>query len=276
MDVKQLLVCPTCHGPLEWREAEVLCHTCAETYRLIDGIPFMVAEAEREATGRAPFDAIAPVYDRTLPHHVTEHYLNKRVKFIGEHVKGGPVLDVGGGTGVLARRLLDAGYQVVGADASLGMLRVYHSRTSTLPVGALAHALPFRSQTFQGVVCVALLHHIAQADPVRATLGEMYRVLRRGGSLVIWDHNPANPYWPVLMEKVPQDSGHERLIPLREIRRGLRPLGCASVQVYKKGFVPDFAPPALLPLIQWLEQAMEAIPLVRGLAAHNVVVVRKE
>lgn len=235
-----------------------------------------MAGAEREATGGGSFDAIAPVYDHTLPPHVTEHYLNKRVKFIGEHVKGGPVLDVGGGTGVLARRLLDAGYHVVGTDASLGMLRVYQSRTSTVPVGALAHALPFRSQTFQGVVCVALLHHIAQPDAVRATLGEMYRVLLRGGSLVVWDHNPANPYWPVLMKKVPQDTGKERLIPLGEILQGLRALGCASFETFKKGFVPDFAPPALLPLMQWLEQALEAMPLVRGLAAHNVVVVRKE
>ena len=274
--MRELLVCPACHGHLEWQEAEVLCPACPETYPLIDGIPFIVAGAEREATGRGSFDAIAPVYDHTLPPHVTEHYLNKRVKFIGEHVKRGPVLDVGGGTGVVARRLLDAGYQVVGTDASLGMLRVYQSRTSTVPVGALAHALPFRSQTFQGVVCVALLHHIAQPDAVRATLSEMYRVLLQGGSLVIWDHNPANPYWPVLMKKVPQDSGQERLIPMREILQGLRPLGCASVEVYKKGFVPDFAPPALLPLVQWLEQALEAMPLVRGLAAHNVVVVRKE
>ncbi|MDP2660698.1 MAG: methyltransferase domain-containing protein, partial [Dehalococcoidia bacterium] len=76
---------------------------------------------------------------------MTEHYLNKRVSLISRYVKGGPILDIGCGTGRLAGRLQAEGYQVVGADASLGMLRLFQSRTGSTPVGALADALPFRS-----------------------------------------------------------------------------------------------------------------------------------
>lgn len=260
---------------MAWQETVLLCNACGASYPIIDGIPFMVHRTERPQPVDGGFDTIAQVYDSTLPPHVTEHYLNKRVRFIGERIHKGMVLDVGGGTGALAQRMMETGYQVVGTDASLGMLRVYRSRTSTVPVGALAHALPFRSEAFQGVVCVALLHHIAQTDSVKASLAEMYRALRRGGTLIIWDHNPANPYWPVLMKRVPQDTGQERLIPLAEICQGLRQAGARTVQIFKKGFVPDFVPPVLLPVLQRLEEAVERIPLVRGWAAHNVVVVHK-
>lgn len=276
IDLERLLVCPACQGPLAWHGPEALCAACGEAYPVVDGIPFMVAGAERARAGKGEFDAIAHIYDRTLPQHVTEHYLDQREKFLSQRLAGSPVLDVGGGTGALARRLLARGYEVLGADSSLGMLRVYHSRTSTIPVGALAHALPFPSESFQGVVSVALLHHIARPDVVRASLGEMYRVLRGGGALVVWDHNPANPYWPVIMKKVPQDSGQERLIPLQEICLGLRQAGATSLEVFRKGFVPDFVPPFLLPALQGLERTLEGTPWVRRWAAHNVVVVRKE
>lgn len=243
---------------------------------MADGIPLMVPLARRTGAGPGGFDGIAELYDSTLPSHVTEHYLKKRLEFLERYFQGGPVLDVGGGTGALAQRLRARGYDVVGTDASLGMLRVFRSRTSTLPAGALASALPFPSETFQGVFTVALLHHVARPEEVRLSLSEMYRVLRKGGVLVVWDHNPANPYWPIIMKRVPQDSGDERLIPQREICSGLRQAGATSMQVSQTGFVPDFVPPALLPPLQWLERVLEGLPLVRKVAAHNVVVVRKE
>ena len=36
---------------------------------------------------------------------------------------------------------------------------------------------------------------------------------RPGGRVLVWDHNPRNPYWGRLMARVPQDTGEERLIP---------------------------------------------------------------
>lgn len=236
----------------------------------------MVPGAERLRPGQAGFDDIAEVYDTTLPAHVTDHYLNKRARLLAGRVEAGPVLDVGGGTGALAVMLQERGYDVLGTDISLGMLRVYKSKTSTIPVGALAYALPFQSNAFQAVVCIAMLHHIARPEAVKAALGEMYRVLRRGGTLVIWDHNPANPYWPIIMKRVPQDSGEERLIPLAEICLGLSAAGATSIETFKMGFIPDFVPPVLLSVLQWLEGVLERTPLLRNLAAHNVVLVHKE
>ncbi len=78
------------------------------------------------------------------------------------------------------------------------------------------------SGSFDLVLTVAALHHIADPVAVRATLAEMVRVCRPGGRIVVWDHNPRNPDWKLLMARVPQDDGTERLIGEREVLDGIR------------------------------------------------------
>ena len=73
--------------------------------------------------GSSHFDRITAQYNSSLPTHVIAHYLEKRLALLLSLAPPpGPVLDVGCGTGLLAWRLAGAGYQVVGLDASLGML----------------------------------------------------------------------------------------------------------------------------------------------------------
>jgi hypothetical protein len=103
----------------------------------------------------------------------------------------------------------------------------------------------------------------------------MVRVTRPGGHVLIWDHNPRNPYWPLLMRRVPQDTGAERLIPEEEIHSGLALGGATVVNTAQLGLVPDFAPAALLGAAARLERAAEATPGVRRLCAHNVVLAVK-
>ena len=107
------------------------------------------------------------------------------------------------------------------------------------------------------------------------TVREMGRVVKRGGFVVLWDHNPANPYWPILMKRVPQDSGDERLVPLAELLHDVRSAGLAPHRVFRSGFTPDFLPVQLETPWSWVERLVEVTPGVNILAAHNVVVARK-
>ncbi len=229
------------------------------------------------AQAQTDFDAIAEAYDESLPAHVVEHYLTKRLAFIRRHTDPGPALDLGCGTGLLAERVAGAGYAVTGLDPSRGMLRLLRQRDPG--VGAVAGggaALPFADDTFALTYCVAVLHHVATPEGVRRTLTEMARVTRPGGYVLVWDHNPRNPYWPLLMRRVPQDTGAERLVPEQEILDSLRAGGARPILSAQLGLVPDFTPRPLLGAAAALERLVERTPGLRRLCAHNVVLAIKD
>ncbi len=222
------------------------------------------------------FDAIAGEYDETLPAHIVEHYLTKRTRYIVAQCPRGSGLDVGCGTGTLAARLVAAGLKMTGADPSPGMLEVMRRRAPEVAaVEASGTALPFTDDSFDLVLTVAALHHIAEAGAVRQTLREMTRVATPGGRIIVWDHNPRNPYWRHLMARVPQDTGDERLVPEAEVLAGLRAAGARILRSDQLGVVPDFTPPRALYAAAQLERVFERVPVLHRLAAHNVILATK-
>lgn len=222
------------------------------------------------------FDSIATVYDESLPGHVVEHYLRKRTRFVIGHCPLGDGLDVGCGTGALAARLARAGYTMSGVDPSEGMLEILRRRDPEIQaIRASGTDLPFEDDSFDLVLSVAVLHHIADPGDVRRTLAEMMRVVKAAGRVLVWDHNPRNPYWGLLMARVPQDTGEERLISAAEVIDGIRGAGGEVVLSTQLGMVPDFVPPRALRVAAALETAVERTPMMRKLAAHNVVLATK-
>jgi SAM-dependent methyltransferase len=222
------------------------------------------------------FDQIATAYDEALPAHVVEHYLSKRTRFVLDHCPGGSALDVGCGTGALATRLAGVGYAMTGVDPSEGMLEVLRTRAPEVDaVRGSGTSLPFADDSFDLVLSVAVMHHIADPGDVLRTLAEMVRVAKPSGRVLVWDHNPRNPYWKSLMARVPQDTGEERLIAEHELLAGLRAAGAEILFSAQLGMVPDFTPRRALRLAAAAERAAEGMPLVRHLCAHNVILAAK-
>ncbi len=223
------------------------------------------------------FDDVAERYDESLPPHVVEHYLRKRAAYVRKHCPPpARLLDVGCGTGALAERLAEQGYAVAGIDPSEGMLEVLRRRCPGVEaLHGSATSMPFADEEFDLALTVATLHHIAKPADVRTALIEMVRVVKPGGLILVWDHNPRNPYWPYIMRRVPQDIGEERLVGVDEILSGLRAGGAEPEAVAELGLIPDFVPPRLLPATARLERLVERTPGVRRLCAHNVVLARR-
>ncbi|MCI0518988.1 MAG: ubiquinone/menaquinone biosynthesis methyltransferase [Chloroflexi bacterium] len=101
---------------------------------------------------------------------------------------GGRLLDLGAGTGDLARAALraDPSLRAVAADFTQEMMRVGQRRGAPQPgwSGADALRLPFPTETFDAVVSGFLLRNVS--DLPRA-LAEQRRVLRPGGRMVCLD-----------------------------------------------------------------------------------------
>ena len=228
--------------------------------------------------GQTDFDTVADAYDDSLPHHVMDHYQAKRVALIKSFAPGGSkLLDVGCGTGVLAEALVKEGYNVTGLDPFQGMLKYVKQRVPELEtVHGKGEDLPFPDNTFDFTYCVAVMHHVADKPNVRKTLTEMVRVTKPGGKIMIWDHNPRNPYWPFLMKRVPQDTGAERLIPDSEIIAGLNAGGALTVFNRPLGMMPDFTPPGLVSTMSRIESIVEKVPVLKLIGAHNVIVAVKQ
>lgn len=97
------------------------------------------------------------------------------------------LVDLGCGTASVSVELAAAGCDVVGVDVVPGMLRRARSRAGRGPAGSLALVradldapLPFPAAAFDGGLCLATLHCVA--DPA-ALLGEIRRMLRPGAPL---------------------------------------------------------------------------------------------
>ena len=121
---------------------------------------------------------------------------------------GDRVLDVGCGPGRLAlacaERVGPTG-SVDGIDAAVEMINRASSRARKRGVAAtfqvaFAQQLPFPDATFDAVACTLALHHVAEDDQ-RTAVGEMYRVLKPHGRLLIAEFHqgqgrrPAGPRW---------------------------------------------------------------------------------
>jgi ubiquinone/menaquinone biosynthesis C-methylase UbiE len=116
--------------------------------------------------------------------------------------EGGPVLELGCGTGRLTMPVARTGVRVVGIDRSRPMLAYATTRARRLPVarrprlvlGDIRH-LPFRDRRFSLVMApYGMLQSLTREADLAATLGEAARVLRRGGVLGI-DLVPDLPAW---------------------------------------------------------------------------------
>jgi ubiquinone/menaquinone biosynthesis C-methylase UbiE len=153
------------------------------------------------------FDRAAGFYDHTrgFPPGVGEQVAALALELIGS---GARSLEVGIGTGRVAKPMLVMGAAVTGIDLSRGMMGRLRD---VFPEAPLANAdmaqLPFGDASFDAVLAVHVLHLVGDW---RATVAEARRVLRPGGALLLG----LNAHLPnanhALREKFNDLVAHER------------------------------------------------------------------
>lgn len=122
------------------------------------------------------FDALAPLYDRLIGPPDPA-----RLRALLDLPTAGWVLDAGGGTGRIAAQLRSLAGNLVLLDRSQPMLRQAQDK-GLWPIQSDVARLPFPDARFDRIVVVDALHHFADQ---RAAIGELLRVLKPGGRMVI-------------------------------------------------------------------------------------------
>lgn len=102
---------------------------------------------------------------------------------------GSAVLDVGGGTGVLARHVATAsGCSVTVLDRDPLAVETASSRGNVSAVLGDAAAMPFPDASFDAALLIDAFHHIVDQE---SAVRETARVLRPGGLVLISERDPA-------------------------------------------------------------------------------------
>lgn len=103
------------------------------------------------------------------------------------------VLDVGCGVGVTEQYLKEDYQKLYGVDIGKGMIQKARNLNPEVAYKVTnGKKLPFRSGTMDVAFAICVLHHIPPAN-LGGFIDEMKRVTRKGGLVVVFEHNPLNP-----------------------------------------------------------------------------------
>lgn len=217
------------------------------------GEPLRQKDSVPQDVPRADFDDFAAEYDAGMADPIKrllggtfETFFDYKAAWLQRTLQPtGRLLDFGCGEGGFLRALRQSGapLDLVGCDVSGGMLAVAVERWSSGPLPSLhtvsPHGLPFGDGEFDVVTMICVLHHIKKPKRLMV-VQELMRVVRPGGRLVVFEHNPRNPGTRWLMARALIDAGVDP-VPDQECRALLHAAGAASVHTdYIVFFPPRF------------------------------------
>jgi len=102
------------------------------------------------------------------------------------------ILDLGCGTGISSRQLVEAGFEVIGVDSDERMLEKAknNNRQKIRYQKAIASNLPFINQKFSAVMAFGAFHWFRDAKSV----SEIKRVLKKGGIFIVVNKRDNNTF----------------------------------------------------------------------------------
>ena len=153
------------------------------------------------------YDRAVEFYDETRGYRdgVVERYRDALFALSGADASA-RILELGIGSGLIARAFQPAERRYVGIDYSLGMMRLIAGKLaggeSPLLAQADARYLPFCAGCFDLVQAVRVFHHLPDW---RECIDEARRLLKPGGAMVIVENIPpagaGQPPWAIVQDK---------------------------------------------------------------------------
>jgi ubiquinone/menaquinone biosynthesis C-methylase UbiE len=131
---------------------------------------------------REGYDKMARQYEQESDPFSNENELDEFTNLVRPR---GQILDAGCGPGIVARLLVDKGFQVTGVDISQTTIDIARQRVpeAELMVGDMS-ALEFDDETFDGIVSTYAVFHVPRTMH-SSLFQEFRRVLKKGGALLL-------------------------------------------------------------------------------------------
>lgn len=223
------LTCPDC-GPssgliAQENSSALSCPACGRRFEkaglVLDLRPKEISELTRATVGQ--FGASWSSHEYLAPYQ-EKQFLDWIAPVKAEDLAGRVVLDAGCGKG--RHSFVIAGYRplrLYSVDLSEAVfLSAEYTKAfpSTVPIRADLHKLPLASASVEVVMCLGVLHHLA--DP-KEGLAELWRVLVPGGTLCLWVYGREGNGWIVHIVDPIRKSFTSRL-PLAWLRPIALPL----------------------------------------------------
>lgn len=171
------------------------------------------------------FDDIAPKYRDIHNENLkvtglsTDFFAEKKIQIIAQdnpQANNLKILDFGCGDGILEiylNKYLPA-CSVFGIDPSeKSILEAKNKKLINTSFSEFnGQKIPYPDNTFDIIIVAQVLHHIDKKNHL-SVIKEMYRVLKKNGSVYIFEHNPFNPFTRYIVKTCVFDKGVKLLRP---------------------------------------------------------------
>jgi ubiquinone/menaquinone biosynthesis C-methylase UbiE len=227
-------------------------------------------------SSQAEFDAVADDYELQhaasirLSGEATSFFARYKVedvrKALEQNATQAPtILDFGAGIGNSSEYFLELfpDSKIICADVSSRSLQLCKERggSSVETVQIIDNKVDLDDNSVDLIFVACVFHHIVH-DEHHAVLQEMRRLLRPGGRLFVFEHNPWNPATRYAVAKCPFDEGAV-LIDAPEMKRRIESAGFSQVKTEYRIFFPGAAAK-----LRWIEKYLTSLPIGAQYSLH--------
>ncbi|MFW9988551.1 MAG: class I SAM-dependent methyltransferase [Candidatus Odinarchaeota archaeon] len=174
------------------------------------------------------YDKFSQIYD--LSRGINTKTVDALIKLT--HINSNSlVLDMGCGTGNYTAALNHFTKNIIGIDLSLAMINKAVSKFPNLKfINGNIINLPFRSNLFNGLYAIQVIHHI---EDKFVFLKEVYRILRKKGYIAIHtcSHNQINTYWYTYYFPEGLKLELKRFLDIKKLTSLLKKIGFSNIGV---------------------------------------------
>lgn len=221
----------------------------------------------------AKFDGYAKSYNDLHAESVKtigedpDYFAGYKIAYLREKEPDGQaIFDFGCGVGNCLKHLVvDFPKAAIhGADVSADSVEQARQACPGVKLGVIGETLPIQAHSMDVAIAVGVFHHIPPADR-QDWVHQLRSVLKPGGRLYFFEHNPINPVTRKIVRDCPFDDD-AILLPHRESERRMADAGFSEVRTEFVMFFPK-ALAAFRPLeryLRWLPIGAQYVTVGRA------------